>query len=154
MGGDIIVATNHTSFTVADLSRAIALFRDGLGFELTSRAGRDPRSIATITGVVGAEVEIAYLRRSDHTVELIEYRAPRHRQTIESRPCDVGFAHLAFDVHDIDLAIDRLGQHGARPISPPYVNKTGGPNAGVRVSYLQTPDKITIELIEKPSASR
>jgi catechol 2,3-dioxygenase-like lactoylglutathione lyase family enzyme len=152
MGSDIVVATNHTSFTVADLSRAIALFRDGLGFQLTSRAGRDPQSIATITGVGGAEVEIAYLRRSDHTVELIEYRAPPDRQTVECRPCDVGFAHLAFDVHNIDLAIDRLALHGARAISPPYVNKIGGPNAGVRVSYLQTPDKITIELIEKPSA--
>ena len=74
---DLITATNHTSFTVADLDRAIALFRDGLGFALTSRAGRDPRSIQTITGVAGAEVEIAYLRRPDHTVELIAYSAPR-----------------------------------------------------------------------------
>lgn len=147
---DVIVATNHTSFTVADLDRAVALFRDGLGFELTSRAGRDPRSIQTITGVAGADVEIAYLRRPDHTVELIEYRAPSDRGDVDARPCDVGFAHIAFDVRNIDAAIDRLAIHHARPISPPYVNKTGGPNAGVRVSYLQTPDRITIELIERP----
>jgi catechol 2,3-dioxygenase-like lactoylglutathione lyase family enzyme len=151
---DLVVATNHTSFTVADLSRAVALFRDGLGFELTSRAGRDPQSIATITGVGGAEVEIAYLRRPDHTVELIEYRAPSDRRIVEGRPCDVGFAHLAFDVHDIDPAIERLAPHNARPIAPPYANKVGGPNAGVRVSYLQTPDRITIELIERPSSLR
>lgn len=146
---DVIVATNHTSFTVADLDRAIALFRDGLGFELTSRAGRDPQSIQTITGVAGAEVEIAYLRRPDHNVELIEYGAPSDRGSVDARPCDVGFAHIAFDVRNIDSAIARLAAFGARPISAPYVNKTGGPNAGVRVSYLQTPDRITVELIER-----
>lgn len=147
---DAITATNHTSFTVADLDRSVALFRDGLGFELTSRAGRDPASIQTITGVAGAEVEIAYLRRPDHVVELIEYRGPADRMTVEARPCDVGFAHIAFDVRDIERVIAHLSQFGATPISPPYVNKTGGPNAGVRVSYLRTLDKITIELIERP----
>ncbi len=146
---DAITGTNHTSFTVADLGRAIALFRDGLGFVVTSRAGRDPASIQTITGVAGADVEIAYLRRPDHTVELIEYRGPPDRTTVEARPCDVGFAHIAFDVSDVDGVIAHLKQFGATPISPPYVNKTGGPNAGVRVSYLRTPDKVTIELIER-----
>lgn len=146
-----ITATNHTSFTVADLGRAIALFQDGLGFTLTSRAGRDPASIQMITGVAGAEVEIAYLSRPDHTVELIEYSAPANRTTVHARPCDVGFAHIAFDVRDIDAVIAHLAVFGAVPISPPYVNRAGGPNAGVRVSYLRTPDKITIELIERPA---
>ena len=145
-----ITGTNHTSFTVADLNRAVALFRDGLGFVVTSQAGRDPSSIQTITGVAGADVEIAYLRRPDHTVELIEYRGPADRTTVEARPCDVGFAHIAFDVRDIEGVIAHLGQFGATPISPPYVNKSGGPNAGVRVSYLRPPAKVTIALIERP----
>lgn len=148
---DAITATNHTSFTVADLDRAVALFRDGLDFVLTSRAGRDPASIQTITGVAGAEVEIAYLSRADHTVELIEYNGPADRSIVDTRPCDVGFAHIAFDVRDIDAVIAHLAPFGAAPISPPYVNKAGGPNAGVRVSYLRTPDRVTIELIERPA---
>jgi catechol 2,3-dioxygenase-like lactoylglutathione lyase family enzyme len=143
-----IAATNHTSFTVANLDRAIRVFCEGLDFTLTSRAGRDPQSIQTITGVSGAEVEIAYLGRPDHTVELIQYNAPADRTTVNSRPCDVGFAHIAFDVSDIDASIAWLARFGATPIAPPYVNKSGGPNAGVKVSYLLTEDRITIELIE------
>jgi catechol 2,3-dioxygenase-like lactoylglutathione lyase family enzyme len=143
-----ITATNHTSFTVASLDRAIRLFCEGLDFTLTSRAGRDPQSIQTITGVSGAEVEIAYLKRADHTVELIRYTAPADRTTVTARPCDVGFAHIAFDVSDIDATIAWLARFGAAPTAPPYVNKSGGPNAGVRVSYLLTEDRITIELIE------
>jgi catechol 2,3-dioxygenase-like lactoylglutathione lyase family enzyme len=146
---DAITATNHTSFTVANLDRAVALFRDGLGFELTSRAGRDPLSIQTITGVAGAEVNIAYLRRPDHTVELIEYIGPSDRGSVDPRPCDVGFAHIAFDVRNIDAVIAHLASFDARPISPPYLNKAGGPNAGVRVSYIRTADRVTIELIER-----
>jgi catechol 2,3-dioxygenase-like lactoylglutathione lyase family enzyme len=144
-----ITATNHTSFTVDNLDRAIKLFCDGLDFALTSRAGRDPLSIQTITGVRGATVEIAYLKRPDHTVELIQYGAPSDRKTLTARPCDVGFAHIAFDVTDIDAAIAWLARFGAEPIAQPFVNKSGGPNAGVRVSYLFTEDRITIELIER-----
>lgn len=149
-GAALILATNHTSFTVADLDAAVALFAQGLGFSLTSRAGRDPKSIQTITGVAGAEVEIAYLSRPDHTVELVAYRAPDDRTSVHARPCDVGFAHIAFDVADLDAAIAHLAPFGAIPISPPFVNRRGGPNAGVRVSYLTTPHEITVELIERP----
>jgi len=145
-----IKSTNHTSFTVESLDRAIRLFCEGLDFEVTSRAGRDPQSIQTITGVSGAAVEIAYLKRPDHTVELIEYSAPEDRRALDGRPCDVGFAHIAFDVTDLDALIGRLAAYGALPISPPFVNRHGGPNAGVRVSYLRTPDQVTIELIERP----
>jgi catechol 2,3-dioxygenase-like lactoylglutathione lyase family enzyme len=145
----IITGTNHTSFTVASLDTAIPLFCEGLDFVLTSRAGRDPQSIQTITGVDGAEVEIAYMRRPDHTVELIEYTAPASRSAAVNRPCDLGFGHLAFDVSDIDTLIAHLARFGATPIAPPFVNKAGGPNAGVRVSYLRTACGITIELIER-----
>jgi catechol 2,3-dioxygenase-like lactoylglutathione lyase family enzyme len=148
----IITATNHTSFTVASLDTAIPLFCGGLDFTLTSRAGRDSASIQTITGVDGADVEIAYMRRPDHTVELIEYRAPADRASGVNRPCDLGFGHLAFDVTDLEVMIEHLEPFGAEPISPPYVNKSGGPNAGVRVCYFRTVCGITIELIERKTA--
>ena len=80
---DAITGTNHTSFTVADLSRAISLFCDGLGFVLTSRAGRDPGSIQTITGVAGADVEMP-ISTARPTVELSNIagrpNAPRSRR--------------------------------------------------------------------------
>jgi catechol 2,3-dioxygenase-like lactoylglutathione lyase family enzyme len=62
MSGFKVLATNHTSFTVSDLDRTLAFFRDGLGFEVTSKAPRDPALIQAITGVEGAELQIAYVR--------------------------------------------------------------------------------------------
>ncbi|HAG46082.1 MAG TPA: bleomycin resistance protein, partial [Gammaproteobacteria bacterium] len=57
-----VIATNHTSFTVSDLDRSLAFFRDALGFEVTSKGPRNPSLIQAITGVEGAEVLIAYVR--------------------------------------------------------------------------------------------
>ena len=54
-----VLATNHTSFTVSDLDRTVAFFVEALGFELISRAPRDPDIISRITGVEGADIEVA-----------------------------------------------------------------------------------------------
>lgn len=144
-----VLSTNHTSFTVRSLDRTLAFFRDALGFEVTSRAPRDPEVIEGITGVPGARVEIAYARGAGHAIELIEYSGPADRTVLKPRPCDIGFAHLAFDVADVDEAVAAAAPHGFAPIRPPYrVDK--GPNAGGRAVYLRDPDGIAIEFIEKP----
>ena len=42
---------NHTGVIVTDLDRAIGFFRDLLGFEVLSRAPRDPALIGRMTGL-------------------------------------------------------------------------------------------------------
>ena len=145
-----ILRTNHTSFTVSDLDRSIAFYRDALGFAVTSKGPRDPKAIQQITGISGAEVMIAYVDApGGHQIELIEYLAPEGRGKVRPRPCDTGFAHVAFDVDDITAAIAAAEAHGVRPIGPP-VTIDQGPNAGGRVAYLRDPDGITIELLQLP----
>lgn len=145
-----ITGTNHTSFTVSDLDNAVGFYRDLLGFELKSRAGRDPDVIAAVTGVADADVEIAYLSGHGHTVELIEYKSPSDRRLIECRPCDTGFAHLAFDVEGLPSLVEAAATYGFRPLGPPLTNRTGGPNEGMTVVYMRDGDGVTIELIEPP----
>ena len=143
-----ILGTNHTSFTVSDLDRTVAFFRDALGFDVTSKAPRDPALIERITGVKGANVMIAYVRGSGHSLELIEYSGPDDRTAVSPKPCDVGFAHIAYDVDDIDAAIAASSSHDVKPIGPVTVIDKG-PNQGSRVAYLRDIDGITIEFIEK-----
>jgi glyoxylase I family protein len=148
-----LLSTNHTSFTVRSLDETLPFFIEVLGFEVTSRDTRDPEVIEAITGVRGAEVEIAYLRVRDHTLEMIEYKEPANRVEHVLRPCDVGFAHIAFDVSDIAQVIDRAASLGIHPISPPVVNTRGGPNQGALVVYLRMADGVTIELIQPGRAA-
>ena len=143
-----ILRTNHTSFTVSDLDEIIGFFCDGLGFELLSRAPRDPAIIQQVTGIPGAEMEIAFVQGPGHRIELIQYLAPAERGRVESRPCDAGFAHLAYDVDDVDAAIATAGRYTFQPLGDPAtIDK--GPNTGSRVVYLRNDDGITVEFIEK-----
>jgi catechol 2,3-dioxygenase-like lactoylglutathione lyase family enzyme len=151
MSGFKVLATNHTSFTVSDLDRTLAFFRDGLGFEVTSRAPRDPALIQQITGVDGADLDIAYVRGPGHSLELIQYLAPADKGHVVSRPCDTGFAHVAYDVDNIDAAIATAADFDVTPVGQ-VATIDKGPNAGGRVCYLRDSDGITIEFIEKPGA--
>lgn len=146
----VVVGTNHTSFTVSDVERCVAFFRDVIGLELVSMEPRDPDLIEAITGVEGAEVMVAYLRGHGHTMEMIEYRAPEGRAHIRPRPCDVGFAHVAYDVSDLDAALAAAAAYDVHALGPP-VTLQQGPNRGLRIAYLRDPDGITLEFIEKPS---
>ena len=145
-----VLATNHTSFTVSNLERSMAFFVSCLGFVVTSRAGRDPLLIERIVAVPGADIEVVYLAGHGHVVELIEYRAPADRGRVTCRPCDVGFAHIAFDVQGLDALLEAAAPFGFTPLSPPVLTGAGGPNAGRRVVYMRDGDGITIELIEPP----
>jgi catechol 2,3-dioxygenase-like lactoylglutathione lyase family enzyme len=148
MPGFKVLATNHTSFTVSDLNRSLAFFRDGLGFEVTSVAPRDPALIQAITGVDGATLNIAYVRGPGHSLELIQYDGPADKGQVVARPCDTGFAHIAYDVDDIDAAIATAADYDVRPVGKVMVIDKG-PNAGGRVCYLRDPDGVTIEFIER-----
>ena len=151
MAGFTITATNHTSFTVSSLDRAIGLFRDALGFTLLNRSPRDPTFIEQVVGVAGADIEVAYLQAPGHRLELIEYRGPADRGQVESRPCDAGFAHIAFDVDDIHEAIAAARDAGSEPLGAP-ITVNAGPNKGGLVVYTRDADGITVEFIQKPKA--
>lgn len=142
-----VLGTNHTSFTVSNLDRTVGFFRDCLGFELVSKAPRDPALVSRITGVEGADTMIAFLKAPGHTLELIEYRAPATKGAVTARPCDTGFAHVAFNVDDVAAAVAAAERYGVKPIAPP-VTIDQGPNKGRKVVYLRDWDGVTIEFIE------
>jgi catechol 2,3-dioxygenase-like lactoylglutathione lyase family enzyme len=143
-----VLRTNHTSFTVRSLARSVAFFTEVLGFHATSIADRDPASIERITGVRGAHIRVAYVRGAGHSVELIEYSAPAERRVVDSRPCDAGFAHIAFDVTGLDDLIEAAAHHGFRPMGE-VITASAGPNVGGRAVYLRDTDGVVVELIEQ-----
>jgi catechol 2,3-dioxygenase-like lactoylglutathione lyase family enzyme len=141
-----VLSANHTSFTVSSLDRTLGFFTGCLGFQLVSRAPRDPKIIQKVTGVEGAEMEIAFIRGPGQVVELIEYKAPASRARVQSRPCDTGFAHLALDVDNVDAAVAAAASYGVKAINPP-VAIDQGPNKGKKVVYVRDWDGVTLEFI-------
>jgi catechol 2,3-dioxygenase-like lactoylglutathione lyase family enzyme len=145
-----IIAADHTGFTVANLERSLAFWRDVLGFELSHRPHQTGELASEITGVAGAEISIAVLKGYGHKIELLEYAAPDDRRHVDLRPCDIGFVHVAFTVDNLDAVLNAIAASGWKAAGKPQTLKAG-PNAGKRVVYVRDPDGTTIEFMQPPS---
>lgn len=145
-----IIAADHTGITVTNLERSLAFWRDLLGFELSHRAHQTGALAAEITGVAGAEIQLAVLKTpTGHKIELLEYLAPADRKHFEPRPCDVGFVHIALTVDDLDAVLSAIAPFGWRVAGEPQTLQSG-PNAGRRVVYVRDADGTTIEFMQPP----
>ena len=143
-----IVAADHTGVTVSNLERSLAFWRDVLGCELSHTAHQKGELAREITGVKGAEIKLAVLKApGGHKIELLEYLAPADRRHVTLRPCDVGSAHVALLVENLDAVLARIAASGWKAAGEPQT-LTAGPNAGKRVVYVRDPDGITIEFMQ------
>src|SRR5262249_519468 len=144
------ISTDHTGITVSNLERSLAFWRDVLGFELSHTAHQTGELAREITGVTGAEIKLAVLKApGGHKIELLEYLASPDPKQARIRPCDVGHAHVALLVDDLNAILEKIAASGWRAAGEPQTLKTG-PNAGKRVLYVRDPDGTTIEFMQPP----
>jgi len=143
----MILTTNHTSFTVSDVERSIAFYRDLLGFTLLSLAERAPGFAEMATGIPGAHLKTAYLEApGGHRLELIQYLSPPGMK-LDTRTNNVGSAHLALNVDDLRRVYREFRANGVRFKGEP-VEIPAGPNKGNLMVYMLDPDDFTLELIQ------
>ncbi len=145
----------HVSFTVGDLERSLAFYRDALGLEVIHSQQQANEYTRRLVGYPDANLRVAMLRipgasvgPSGHHLELVEYITPR------GTPADVatknpGASHLAFVVRDIHMAYRQLKAAGVVFRSEPVVI-TEGRNRGGYTVYFLDPDGITLELHQPP----
>jgi len=146
-----IIGTNHTSYTVSDLSRTLAFYRDLLGFEvLRERPSITNTYFRKIVGFPDGVVRDALLRipGSTHYLELFEYKQPRG-VTMDLKPNNPGSSHIAYYVDDLQEMYPRLKEAGVEFVSEPiYLDE--GPNTGGWAVYMKDPDGIILELFQPP----
>lgn len=144
-----VVGTNHTGITVSNLERSLEFWQTVFGFEFSHRAHQSGEMAEQITGVKGAELELAVVKASGgHKIELLEYLAPADRKKhVDLRPCDVGHVHVALTVENLEPLLQKIAKSGWKAAGKPQTLPTG-PNAGKRVIYVRDPDGTTIEFME------
>ncbi|HEV8403179.1 MAG TPA: VOC family protein [Candidatus Limnocylindrales bacterium] len=146
----------HASFTVSDLDRAIAFYRDILGWELVHRQVQHDPYTARLVGYPDADIEVAQFAIpgqprgiSTHDLELVHYRTPAGvARAIEIR--DPGEAHVAIAVEDADAEYSRLVGLGVEFLSPPN-EITAGVNTGGKACYFKGFDGVHLELLQPPT---
>ena len=119
----------HTRMRVSDMETTIAFYRDVLGLEVLKRKV-SPR---------GSHLAFLSVPNSDELIELCSFPA--------SGPVSVqeDLVHLAFEVEDLDQAIEQLNAK--------QVPITDGPTrttSGSRFIFIDAPDGYEVELIERP----
>ena len=147
-----MTALAHTGFTVRDLDRSLAFYRDVLGMEVVFEQEKQGGYLVAIVGYPDAHVRMAHLAFAGggHRIELFQYLSPAGRGEA-SEPRDVGITHVCLAVDDIDAVFGRVVAAGADPVSDPVLVDTGA-NAGGRGVYVRDPDGIVVELFQPPEA--
>ncbi len=139
----MIKSIHHTAISTGDFERALAFYRDLLGFEMVSElnwpTGVDLAD--TITGLEGSSARSVMLRASNSSIELFEFASPAPKPGDPRRPvCDHGITHIALEVDDIDVEYERLKAAGMSFHCPPQ-------DLGAsRVTYGRDPDGNVLEL--------
>jgi catechol 2,3-dioxygenase-like lactoylglutathione lyase family enzyme len=140
----MITSTNHLSFTVSDLDVSIDFYETLLGLKIDDISPRPKKFSEDVTGVIGAELRVAYVYAHNVKVELIQYISPAGKK-LDTTVCNVGSSHICFNVDAFDAMVKRLIDAGTT------VGKVctvpAGPNTGKKVVYIEDPDSNTIELI-------
>jgi catechol 2,3-dioxygenase-like lactoylglutathione lyase family enzyme len=145
-----IIGADHTSFTVSNMERSLAFYRDLLGFEMIhERPEVTNHYFRAIVGIPDALVHAAYMRipGTAHCLELFEYKHPRG-VPLTLMPNYPGCSHLAYYVDDLRALYARLKAANVTFISEPiYLDE--GPNIGGWALYMRDPDGVVIELFQK-----
>jgi catechol 2,3-dioxygenase-like lactoylglutathione lyase family enzyme len=143
------VVASHTGVTVSDIDKAIHFWRDIMGFEVTPKMRRSGPFFERLTGVQGADIDIAYVTMPGHTIELLGYARPAEKIRNTLRPCDPGSLHFCLTVEDMDGTLEKLREGGFIAINPAQT-VAEGPRKGARAVYTRSVDGVIIELIQEP----
>jgi catechol 2,3-dioxygenase-like lactoylglutathione lyase family enzyme len=145
----LIQRFDHTSFTVADIERAVAFWRDVIGLAVADLSLREGNWLAAVVGVAGARCRIAHLHGHGAHLEFIQYLTPAG-DDVTGPPNRPGTAHVAFLVEDIETLAARMLEAGASEQGR-IARCTSGPAAGCLAVYLKDPNGIIVELAELPA---
>jgi catechol 2,3-dioxygenase-like lactoylglutathione lyase family enzyme len=145
----MIESTEHFSFTVSNIEDTLRFFCDFLGLKATPVMEVDNEEVRRITGIADAQLRISLVQvPGNKNIELIEYVKPKGK-TIDLKTCNVGVAHIAFVVDDLDKVYKDLSNKGVDFVSPPIRVPANDGNGRWAVCYVHGPDGITLEFIEK-----
>jgi catechol 2,3-dioxygenase-like lactoylglutathione lyase family enzyme len=151
--GPAVAAVESIGFTVADLDRSVAFFRDVLTFELVETREEAGDAFEHLVGVFGARARIARMRLGEEEIELTEFLAPRGRPYPEgTRANDRWFQHFAIVTSDMPAAYARLREHRVEHAStgPQKLPEWNMNAAGIEAFYFRDPDGHFLEVIHFP----
>jgi len=141
----MIVRLNHTSFTVSNLKKSINFYKKVLDFKLVNFSKRNKKFSQLVTGITNAELKIAYLKKANFYLELIEYTSGKGTKA-DTCVNNIGSSHICFDIKNFDFFLNKLIKNRVKFVGTP-TTIPAGPNKGKKVLYFEDIDNNTLEII-------
>lgn len=141
---------HHVGITVSNLDEAVRFYRDITGGALIGPFERSGPAIDAVTGHAGVVVRQAFVECPGGAtmIELLEYQGGSGIR-IDPDNGSIGAVHVAITVRDLDAVIERLKAQEVVAVSEPMTG-TAGPMERHRFMYVLGPDKVRVELVERP----
>ncbi len=138
----------HTGFVVKDLGKSARFYAEVLGMQMGDRIERQGEFVEQVLAFPGAHIDRAFLDKGEgHKLELVQYFSPASGPGGVERN-DLGAAHLAFFVDDLDRFYTETSQKGLRYNNPPAAQYDGNGNVSMKACYAQDPDGNWLEFVE------
>ena len=138
----------HTGFVVKDLDASARFYSDVLGMQIGERFERQGEFVEQVLAFPGAHIDRAMLDKGEgHKLELIQYLSPPSAPSGVERN-DLGAAHLAFFVEDLDRFYAETSEKGLRFNNPPSSQLNDQGKVSIKACYAQDPDGNWLEFVE------
>jgi predicted enzyme related to lactoylglutathione lyase len=141
----------HTNIVARDWHKLAEFYEQVLGCEpVPPERNAVGQWVEKLTGVSGAEARGIHLRLPGYgddgpTLEIFQYnKAEQRAETAINRP---GFAHLAFEVDDVEAARDEMLAAGGQSIGELVTVEIAGAGT-ITLIYMTDPEGNIIELLK------
>jgi catechol 2,3-dioxygenase-like lactoylglutathione lyase family enzyme len=142
---------SHVGVCVTDLDRSLRFWVDGLGFEAGERYELDTRLVPELHHALEVDGPVAlvsqFVRLGAMAVELLAFSDPPPTGLPSATRRQLGLTHLAFHVADLGEAIAHVVRHGGTLVESTRVD------VGTEVAFLEDPDGVRVELMQRPRPS-
>ncbi|NOT96666.1 MAG: VOC family protein [Nitrospira sp.] len=150
-----VLSVAAVGFTVSDMDRSVAFYRDVLRFKPISDVEVDGPEYDRLWGIFGVRARVVHLQLGEQQLELIEFLSPPDLRPIPapSYSHDLWFQHVAIVVRDMEAAWAQLRKHRVRQISPrpQTIPASNPPAAGIKAIKFRDPDGHNLELLWFPA---
>jgi catechol 2,3-dioxygenase-like lactoylglutathione lyase family enzyme len=144
--------------TVADVDKALPLYRDALGLKVRSvDAFKNDPDVNNMLGLAAdSQYRVGMLEvpATGLVFEVIDFKGV-DRKVVRGRIQDPGSTRIQLQVRDVDAAIDALKRHGGAVVSTDgtTVNLPGRGGAATKVAIVRDPDNLFLVLLQTAPAA-
>lgn len=136
---------SHIGICVSDLERSMRFYCEGLGFEPAERYELESSKLPGLEQSLEVRDDVVLtsqlIERDGLRIELLKFHEPDAVGAASRRRNQLGLTHLCFYVENVDLAAERMLEHGG------FVLDSTRSNLGTDIVFLMDPDGVRVELM-------